>query len=392
MTTYLLNSAIMDKINLYLITLICFSCGVKNNGAKNKDVISFISKISTIPIDRKTSPYTLSIQYKNEKLYWLNSNSISVINLKNQNVEKIIDIEIDGPNGISKPLGFFLQNEDSIFIPLMTYDINLINSSGKILSKFDYFNYSPLGSIIGSISRYSRSFMKVGNRLLFQIESLSILPREETNAESIKFFLPIISLDTQSGQFEAVDFKFPESILKPQNFISFSQTLAEKNILLLHERSNIFYEVNPLSWNQEEYILGSDLITNFSNEYYLSDRNSNSVIENMRLLYNSAQNLGIAYDSNNRMIYRFGWPGEEIPEEADPMKYSETPPFFIISIYDDEDYSLLKEFTLPRNTYLSHHYFVDENGLNLFPMHPENPEFNEDEMVIHTFDFSSLKK
>jgi len=236
----------------------------------------------------------------------LNSNSISVLSLKNQNVEKIIEIETDGPNGISKPLCFFLQKEDSIYIPSTTYDINLINSDGKVLSKFDYFNYSPLGSIIGSISRYSRSFMKVGDRLLFQIESLSILPREETNAESIKSFPPIVSLDTQSGQFEAVDFKFPESILKPQNFIIFSQTMAEKNIPLLHERSNILYVVNPFTWNQEDFILDSDLITNFSNEYYQSDRNSNSVIENMRLLYNSAQNLGIAYDSNNRMIYRFG--------------------------------------------------------------------------------------
>jgi len=74
------------------------------------------------------------------------------------------------------------------------------------------------------------------------------------------------------------------------------------------------------------------------------------------------------------------------------MQYSATPPYFVISVYDDQDYSLLQEFILPRNTYLAHHYFVDEKGLNLFPMHPDNPEFNKDEMVIHTFDFSSLKK
>jgi|GEM_PF-6916450 len=44
--------------------------------------------------------------------------------------------------------------------------------------------------------------------------------------------------------------------------------------------------------------------------------------------------------------------------------------------------------TFSRNTYLALHYFVNEKGLNLFLMYPE---FNEYEMVIHTFVFSSLK-
>lgn len=111
----------------------------------------------------------------------------------------------------------------------------------------------------------------------------------------------------------------------------------------------------------------------------------------MRALYKKSENFGLAFDSHRQLLYRFGWPGEEIPENTDAMQFSATPPYFVISIYDGSDFSLIKEFTLPRNTYLAHHYFVDEKGLNLFPMHPDNPEFNEDEMVIHTFDFSGLK-
>lgn len=64
---------------------------------------------------------------------------------------------------------------------------------------------------------------------------------------------------------------------------------------------------------------------------------SKSIDDNMRLLYKHPQNLGIAYDSFNELIYRFGWPGEEIPDEADPMQYSSTPPYFVISVYDGKN-------------------------------------------------------
>jgi hypothetical protein len=118
---------------------------------------------------------------------------------------------------------------------------------------------------------------------------------------------------------------------------------------------------------------------------------SSSVDENMRLAFRYSENFGLSFDPFNNFLYRFGWPGEEIAQDKNPLQFNSTPPFFTVSIYDGSDFSLIKEFTLPRNTYLAHHYFVDEKGLNLFPMHPENPEFNEDELVIHTFDFSSLK-
>ncbi|WP_146064357.1 hypothetical protein [Algoriphagus boritolerans] len=131
---------------------------------------------------------------------------------------------------------------------------------------------------------------------------------------------------------------------------------------------------------------------NFSNAYYHTDRMSNSIQDNMRTAYKSSENFGLTFDPYKKLLYRFGWPGEEISKDIDAVQLSSTPPYFIISIYDESDFSLIQEFTLPRNTYLAHHYFVDEKGLNLFPMHPENPEFNEDEMVIHTFDFSGLKK
>lgn len=364
------------------------SCETRNN-----DPIQFISNISKIKIDKRTDPYSLSMQIYNSNLYWLNSttNSISVLNIKNKNFEKIITIDEEGPNGIMRPLGIFVKSLDSIYIPSIDYNINLINSKGEKINQTEYLNLSPLSTLAGSLTRYSRFFIKVEDKLYFQTETLSVLEKSEQNTDNLSKYPPLLALNTDDGLLGEIQFRIPNSILDLENSISFLQTLSIKGILLLHERSNLLFELDPLTLNNREITLKSDLLGNFNNEYFLSDRNSNSIQNNMRLLYKSSQNLGIVHDPFKDLIYRFGWPGETISENKDPMEYSFSTPYFVISVYDDSNYSLLAEFKLPRDTYLAHHFFVDEKGINLFPMHPNNPEFSEDEMVIHTFDFSDLR-
>jgi hypothetical protein len=371
---------------------IIISCSGKKETSLNP--LDFIASTTTIPIDKQTEPYSRTMQFMDGKLYWWNSDreSISIIDLGSRSLEKTIPLERDGPNGVGRPLGFFVHCPDSIYIPSMAYQISLIDSGGKLLNTFSYFNYSLLGILSGSMTRYSRMFLETNGKLVFQIESLQYLKREELNLESLDQYPPLIALNMQKGEFEIPHYRFPHSVLDLHNFINFSQTISPEGILLLHGQSNLLYQVNPDTFTSREFILQSNVLNNFSNEYYLFDRMSAPAQDNMGKLYGTAQNLGIAHDPFKNIVYRFGWPGEEIPEDVDPMKYSDTTPFFVIGIYDGEDLRLLEEFTLPRNTYLAHHYFVDENGLNLFPMHPDNPEFDENEMVIHTFDFGKLRK
>ncbi|WP_373400333.1 DUF4221 family protein [Algoriphagus halophilus] len=350
---------------------------------------------TNISIDLKTDPSTRAMQYINGNLYWWNSNrgTISVFNISSKNQTSTIKLHEDGPNGIGSPLGFFVINSDSIYIPTMAYEINLVNSKGQRVAKYDYNNLSKLGVVIPSMTRYSNMAQADNSgKIYFKMRDLNIISPSDLNEKALLEYPPILSFDINNQTFRYLDFKVPPSFLKFENSIDFGIAASQNSILLLHNQSSTLLEVNFNGVDYEQHQLQSTLIKNFSNIYYKSPRMSSSIDNNMRLLYKSAQNLGMAYDTKNKMIYRFGWPGEEIPDGIDPMEYSANLPYFILSIYDDEDYSLLQEFTLPRNTYLAHHYFVDEKGLNLFPMHPDNPEFNEDEMVIHTFDFSSLKK
>lgn len=301
-------------------------------------------------------------------------------------------MERDGPDGLGSPLGFFLSNPDSIYIPTAAFELSLINSKGERFSDYDYYDYSKLGNVIVSMTRYS--YMIQANNsgdLYLSLRDLKNVSPSDLNENALQEYPPILLFNKNKGTFEYLDFRVPVSILKFKNSIDFGLTTTANALLLLDGQSNTLYEVDFNGVDFKEHQLQTDLINNFSNEYYQSPRMSSSLADNMRLAYKYSENFGLTFDPNKNLIYRFGWPGEEFSEDIDAMKFSETPIYFTISVYDGSDFSLIKEFTLPRNTYLAHHYFVDEKGLNLFPMHPDNPEFNEDEMVIHTFDFSDLR-
>ena len=382
------------KIVISIFLLFWFTSCSEKSKENSKDPLDYVSDTTIIAIDRDTEPITRTQQYLDGNLYWWNSDreTITVIDLQQKKVTKSIRLERDGPNGLGKPYGFFVHSSDSIYIPTMAYKFQLINSEGNLINSYDYFEETPRGQYVLGITRYSNMIFDHKDQLVFQLSTLRMLKPNELDDSSLQEYAPLLSFDIKSGLFHALPYRIPSTILDPVNELSFGLTLSNNDALLLHSQSNKLFQIDVNKSASQEIYLKTDLVKNFSNEYFLRDKNSFSIDDNMRVSYKSAENFGIAYDSFNELIYRFGWPGEEIPEETDPMQYSATPPFFVISIYDGQDYSLLHEFTLPRNTYLAHHYFVDENGLNLFPIHPDNPEFNEDEMVIHTFDFSSLKK
>lgn len=301
-------------------------------------------------------------------------------------------MEHDGPNGLGIPLGFFVVHPDSIYVPNTTFRINLINSEGNWVANYDYRNFPKLGGLIPSMTRYSNMLLPDNKGSIYLImRDLKNIQPTDLNEQALHENPLILSFKKDNGTFEYLNFRVPSSILKFNNLINFSQAVTSNSLLLLHFQSNTLYEVDFSGDNFKEHQLQTDLLQNFSNEYYNSPRMSRSIEENKHLALKSVENLGLVFDHHKKLLYRFGWPGEEISNDKHAMKFGYTPRYFTISIYDGSDFSLIKEFTLPRNTYLAHHYFVDEKGLNLFPMHPDNPEFNEDEMVIHTFDFSGLK-
>lgn len=383
----------MENIFGALVITVFFSCTDKRETSTN--LLDYLTDTTAISIDLTTEPYTRTLQYVDGNLYWWNSDraTISVIDLSNKKLKTIIKMERDGPNGIGNPLGFYVLNPDSIYVPTMAYELSLINSKGNAIANYDYYKYSKLAVVIASMTRYSTMIQNNNSGTFFLgMRDLKNVSPSDLNEQALQDNPPILYFNKSKGTFDYLEFKVPNSLLKLNNSISFGLSHTSTALLLLHNQSNTLFEVDFNGKSYKEHQLQTELTVNFSNDYYNSPRMSRSIEENIRLASKSSENLGLAFDPYKNLLYRFGWPGEEISKDVNAMKFGYTPRYFTISIYDGSDFSIIKEFTLPINTYLAHHYFVDEKGLNLFPMHPDNPEFNEDQMVIHTYDFEGLKK
>jgi hypothetical protein len=380
----------MKHFIISLVFILFISCSKKQ---AIQDLNGFLVSNYSLPLDPNISPTSRAMQYLDGMLYWWNSEreTISVFDLYKQEVINTIKLEREGPDGVGNSLGIYVHNKDSIYIPNFSYEIKLINSEGKLLNSYDYFNFSPLGAMPGSMSRYSLMFQEHQGKLIIWLD-ISSVNKASLTLNSLQEYPPFLALDMASGEFENLPFHFDGKILESRDFTSFSLSKAQDKLLALHRKSNLLYSFDLNDLKSQDLRLESEFVNNFSNQYYLTDRTGMSIEDGMRLLYRTSSNLGITFDPKRELIYRFGWPGEELSEDTDAMAFAYSPDYFVLSIYDSKDYKLLGEFSLPRNTYMAHHYFVDKNGLNLFPIHPDNPELKEDELKIHTFDFARLKQ
>ncbi|PZX53267.1 DUF4221 family protein [Algoriphagus chordae] len=383
----------MRIAKLVVILLLSASCNQKQ---KDLSLADFLINTESFSIDQHISPSTFRMQYIDGSLFWWNRDhsSITEIDLTDKVSRPFLKYQFEGPNGIGSPSGFYMVSRDSIFFPSKLSKIFLVNNNSEVLNSFDYLSLGDHKYSASSFTRYTRPFHFYANQLFFEVGP-QLVPTEFISEDFLKSYSPFVTLNLNQGTFEELPMRFTSSahFKFGPNTLNMVFAASEEKYLIIGTRTDMLYYYDLSTQEIEEIQLESQLLTRFSNAYFEADRMGNTIEENMRLLYKDSQNIGLLVDQHRKLLYRIGFAGEEVSADLDAMKYSEFLPTFTISIYDIEDeFSLLSEFSLLRNTYLAHHYFVDEKGLNLFPMHPENPEFNEDEMVIHTFDFGSLKK
>ncbi len=125
------------------------------------------------------------------------------------------------------------------------------------------------------------------------------------------------------------------------------------------------------------------LLNNYTNDHLIGS-STMDIGTFQRKYYSSSKSIAFVYDEFQKVFYEFGWPGDELPPNQPVTNIARYLPYFVINVYN-ADFELIGDFTTPKNTYLPHIFFVDENGLNLFANHPENPNAKENEFHIHTF-------
>jgi len=380
-------------INTALIVFIGFIlCSCKINDSENSSLSSlkFIDSLS-IPINPSIEPSTFAMQYKDGSLYWLNDsrNTISKFSLKERKAEQLLKYDYEGPNGVGNAFGFFLFNEDSILIPATkNATIHLLNKNGEVFNKFSYHSDTAVYSPTSSYSRMGSQFISYGDQIVF-LNTPFHLRFEDYTSETLRNYVPFLSLSLGSGAVKVLSFRFSDHILK-ENKVGFRSAFSafENKLFVKHFQSRYLYIHDLNTGDTEVVYLNNDLLNNYSEEY---ERESHTldVDTYLRIRYKHSLTHSFVYDPFQKLYYEFGWPGDDIPVEKSAMEWSRFNPYFVINIYN-ENFEFLGDHVVQKNTYLPHLYFVNEKGLNLIANHPDNPNATEDAIRIHTFRFVNL--
>ena len=371
---------------LFSTTIIYFSC--QQNSEKSSFGTLVLSDSTTLYINEEIAPVTHSMQYSDGFIYWWNQNrgSITRLDLKDQSQINFLNYDYEGPNGVGTAMGFHIFNEDSILIPKGgNHLIYLINKKGEILNQYDYYTDSIDLSPAISFSTFGVNFKSFGKKIIALNQSYR--PEFSTISEArLKEYYPFIEIDLQNSGSRILPFQLSNSILQ-ENQVQFGTAfwIRDKFIYAKHYDSRILYEFNLENYSTKEYVLESNLLKNYTNDH-LAGASMMDLDTFQRKYYQTAKTFAFAYDSHQKIYYEFGWPGAEISSDKPLTNIARYLPYYVINIYNDE-FKLIGEYKTPRNTYLPHLFFIDENGLNLFANHPDRPNAQEDVFEIHSFKY-----
>jgi hypothetical protein len=378
------------KNSFLILTFISLYYSCNFSGKSEGDGYLTLTDSLTIQITTDIEPYTYTMQYKEGFIYWWNQNrqTISRFNIEKGISEDFLKYEYEGPNGIGDPMGFYIHNEDSIYLPKKnTHNVNLLNRSGELLNVFNYYNENIDIYPAISYSTFGMQFRAYENRLILLNQNYN--PYTLDPASKLKEYYPFFEINMNNGKSHVLNFQFGNNIIDKLAVGFGSAYMIKGNKLYSkHHDSRYLYIFDLENNTSEEIFLKSNLLTNFSNEYLIGT-NQMDIETFQRKFYKSAQIFGFTYDSFQKVFYEFGWPGDELNASNRPItNISRFLPYFVINIYNQK-LELIGEHTVPSNTYLPHLYFVDQRGLNLFATHPDNPNnVDENKISIHTYSFS----
>ncbi|SFT47084.1 protein of unknown function [Algoriphagus locisalis] len=382
-----MKSAFLNLILATLFSLI-YACSPSKESAE-KSLMDFQVEELTIPIGPEVDPYTMALQYVDGDLFWHNKNrsTISKINLASRKVSEYIRYESEGPQGVGNIVGFYVFDQNKIAFPGRGRLVSIYDMETNEVVKIKLSDFSPDYTDTKSLTRFTSIFHFWNNKLI--LPQIIYFRNSYEMQEGLKKFSPFLKLNLSDFTVETTSYRLSKS-----NFgniyndpsILLGYNLNETYILPFYSHRLDVFNIN--SNKTKSYQLQSNLIPEFTNIFFLNEARVNQSIEqNIREVLSEPQNLGMLVDPNKNLLYRMTWPGTGVPEGISSIKFDATPSHFILSVYD-ENFELKYEFELPEYEYIPHQYFVSEKGLHLFGNHPDHPDSKEDQLVIHTFDFS----
>jgi hypothetical protein len=348
--------------------IFALGCGNKKSNNDSIETLELVVLDSLyLPLDHLSNPYTLSMQFfKNKEgtnyFTILNQlvNGIYFYNLSTREIEKVVKFDVAGPNGVDSMEGYFIHNEDSIFVN-SRYKVSLVNSERVLLNSWDLVK-GATHSITGlpKLNTFNPAVVANG-KLHFDLNPDIWLD----NLEEVKKAPIRISIDmTTSNQrsyfhYPAVYFKdiysgqflvFYASCYNPEEKIVVHSFPAYKNLIVSDVEGNILKEVPTPS--------------NYFKEVKPFNKKSDESVyaEQVNFFFATSSYSSLSYDPFRKLYYRFTALGVSEEKMEIKPRFKETSVIVL-----DKDFNLIGEFMLDPSYQMDKSIqFIDERGLNIF--------------------------
>jgi hypothetical protein len=370
----------MYRIAFLIIIISLFtSCDKKNVQEIDFKVVDD----KKVKLNNEMNEMTVTAQYKNidgtDYLFRFtdyqsqqNPQTLEIINLSSEKVEKIIDFPMDGPNAFEGLINFHVHNFDSIFLhneafPLTFY---LADTTKNLINKWEV-EKMELGA---GWSSNSSPFL-IDHKLYFHsISTQSFYPDDE---DFIKHeFLSYLNL--KNGKITAISSVDYPKILK-ENFKNGKWFPWSESPILYHYNEKIFVgfmispEITSIKEGETDQI---NLEISLSKLAKAVSIDINDYASNFLALIGNSQLGKIIYDPYRQKLIRLFKHPLEIGESEDRNNVYYRSKFDLL--FFDLNGKLVSRLELPKNKINPAVIIPTESGLLINTDNPFNPENHED--------------
>ena len=296
---------------------------------------------------------------------------------------KRVTMPLEGPESIRRFIGFRIKKLNEIYLTETNAEgITLINSDGKLIKRF--IGKTENGKTIHFVFD---AFQIVGDSIYLGLYVDHENPPHIRLQQS-----PMCAIfNIQTHAFQTLPFTY-YNLLKEENkeFLSISFKLCFNGNGFVYSFFNMddIYVADMSHQHVRKLKIKSKYLPTL--DFKMPKKSSISIGTYWKKLQKGSYGPFL-YDPYRHLYYRVAFPPIESKEDISPselMRYGSHT--FTIMILN-EDFQVLDEIMMPKDTYTPFIMFVDKDGLYISQSHFLNPNFNEDIIPLRRFEIISKK-
>ncbi len=366
-------------ISFLFLLLIINSCNLK------KDYTYQIkeTEVLRLELDSITSNYSFQFSHLILKgkeflsIYNRNQHAILIWDLETKQKKYVVKLKHGGPNGIYRLSDYYISNIDSIYAVASYYnEINLLNSHGEIISKFDLkrgvSNTQDFDKLDFTGMPW-KPMMIINSKLI-----LGTMPYLSVIDAKFGFSKIGFSYDIKTGVSNANLYEYSEPY-KGKSFGYFhsypftNMGIDGKSFIVSFPADENIYHLNTSGKVINKYLSKSDF---FNLDIEPAKEEGQEVLEKYYL--NNPAYANILSDPYRKVYYRFAlqkYAGKDVVPTAFVASFK---PLSVIIL--NEHFEKIGETLLPANKHFILNAFVGKKGLFISNAHPNNPENDENKL------------